>query len=336
MSTDPKALASKLLDAQTAFIVAEVTDRWDETVVRELDWGLELAATIKLGDAVKAEDVKSAARLGIEKVGEGTLIDELVGPATEMFYNLPAASDHKLGDVLDRDKVEKIVDAGLRNRQAQNRFLDKLLESPSAALVASAFVGKIVEGMMAGQRQKAEKIPGMGSAFSIGGRLATAAAKATKLDQAADRGAVVALKTTEQAVRELLKDALMKQAAMEVWDLHAREPISELRKYTTLEDAKEIAELGHQVAKSARNREYVLALVDGGIDMFFDKYAGITLKDLIDKAGLTRDDLLEFANLFGPDAIAAVNANGVLEAEIRKRLELFYYDESTLAILAAE
>ncbi|CAM3603593.1 hypothetical protein SMNI109538_02765 [Smaragdicoccus niigatensis] len=334
MSTDPQALAAKLLDAHVQHLVAEVTDRFADTVSRELDWALETAATLKLAEVVNPADVKAAARLGIDKVGEGSLIDELIAPSAEMFYNLPAASDNTLGDVVDRDKVEKIVEAVLRNRAGQNRFLDKLLESPSAALVASAFTGKIVDGIVGAQRQKAEKIPGMGSAFSLGGKLASAAAKATNLDKAADRGAVMALKVTEQAVRELLKDGPLKQAAMEIWDLHANEPISEQRKYATLAEVQEIAELGHQIAKSSRDRDYVLAVVDGGIDMVFKLYGDTDLKTLLDKTGLAKDDLAKFASLLGPTAIAKLNENGVLAAEIRKRLEPFYLADSTIALLS--
>ena len=104
----------------------------------------------------------------------------------------------------------------------------------------------------------------------------------------------------------------MKQAAMEVWDLHANEPISEQRKYTSLADAQEMAGLVHDVAKASRNREYVLAVVDGGVDMFFKRYSNATLRELIEKAGLSRDDLIEFANILAPNVISALRANGVL------------------------
>ena len=334
MSTDPQALAAKLLDAHVAHLVAEATDKFPETAAREVDWVLETAATIKLGEVVSPDDIKAAARVGLEGVLGGTAISDALAPVAEALYNLPEAGDHKLGDVVPRESFEAIVDNVLANRPGQNRFMDRLIESPSAALVAAAFTGKIVDGMVAGQRQKVEKVPGMGSMFSLGGKMASAAARATGLDAVADKGAVAALKATEQAVRELLKDGPIKQAAMEVWDIHAAEPVSELRKYATLAEVQQIATIVDGAVREKYNDALLLAAIDAVVDVLDSQYRDVTVAALLEKLGFGRAQLLDLVNRFGPKALNGLAANGVLAAEIRKRLEVFYLADSTLELIA--
>ncbi|MBJ8345214.1 hypothetical protein [Antrihabitans sp. YC2-6] len=335
---DPQAVAEKLLDALVEFVLAEVTDRFDEVVVREIDLVLEGADTIVIGDVVDPADVKLTARMGVDHVGGSELIGELVIPFVETFYNLDAAEDYDLGEVIEREHFQALVAALLRMNTAQDRIFERLTLSPLVAQLASSFVGKIVGDFVAENRKKAERVPGMSSLFSVGDRVASTAAKVGKgqLDALSGKGAQYALKQTENAVRDLIKEAPVEEAALEVWDLHAGERVSELRKYVSEDEARELADLGHGLAMSVRQKEYTLSLVDAWIDTFFATSGKLTVRQLLEKIGLTRDDLVTEGSRLAPPIIEALIANGVLAAQIRQRLEPFFLSESTLAIIADE
>ena len=338
MSADPKALAEKLLDGLVDHVIADVTERFDETVVREIDLVLAAAETLVLGDVIDPADLKETARLGIDHIGDGTLIGELVIPFADAFYNLKASSDYTLAEVLEREKVEEIVALALRLNTAQNRLFERLTLSPLAASLASRFVGKIVGDVLAENRKKAEKLPGMSSLFSVGDRVASTAAKVGKsqIDAVTGRGGQYALKQTEGAVKDLIKNAPVQEAALEVWDLHADEPVSELRKYLSEEENRDVATLGYDVVDSVRGKELTLALVDAWIDTFFEQRGDRTVKQLLDELGLTRDDLVTEGSRLAPPIIEALIANGVLAQQIRVRLEPFFLSDSTLALLSAD
>ena len=336
MSENPKAVADKLLDALVEYVLAEVTDRFDEVVEREIDLVLAAADTLKLGDVVDPADVKVTARIGVDQVGGSALVETLVGPFADTFYNLDAASEHNLGDVIDRDKFQALVAAVLHMSTAQNRVFDRLMESPLVAQLASSFVGSIVGDILAENRKKVERVPGMSSLFSVGDRVASTAAKVGKgqLDAMAGKSAQFALQQTENAVRDLIKNGPVEDAALQVWDLHANEPVSELRKYGSEEENREITGLVYDLAMSARNKEYTLELVDAFIDTFFETVGNKTIRELLDQIGLSRDDLVNEGARFAPSIIDALIANGVLAAQIRERLEPFFASDKALAILA--
>ena len=335
MSADPKALAEKLLDGLVDHVIADVSERFDETVVREVDLILAAADTIRLGDVIDPADLKETARLGIDHIGDGALIGELVVPFADTFYNLEQSSEYNLGEVLDREQFEAIVALVLRLNTAQNRFFERLTLSPLVAQLASRFVGKIVGDILAENRKKAEKLPGMSSLFSVGDRVASTAAKVGKsqIDAVTGKGAEYALKQTEGAVRDLIKNAPVQAAALEVWDLHAAEPVSELRKYLSEEENRDVALLGHDVVQSVRGKELLLALVDAWIDTFFEQRGDRTVEQLLDELGLTRDDLVAEGSRLAPPIIEALIANGVLAQQIRVRFEPFFLADSTLVLL---
>ncbi|MFH5210321.1 hypothetical protein ACHIPZ_19230 [Antrihabitans sp. NCIMB 15449] len=335
MSNDPQAVTGKLLDALVEFILAEVTDRFDDVVVREIDLVLAGADSIRLGDVVDPADVKVTARIGVDQVGGSAVVSQLVVPFADVFYNLDAASEHNLGDVIDRDQVQALINAVLGLTTAQERLFERLTLSPLIAQLASRFVGSIINDFVAGNRKKAERLPGMSSIFSVGDKVVSTAAKVGKgqLDAVAGMGAQYALKQTEGAVRDLVKNGPVEEAVLEVWDLHANEPVSELRLYVSEEENRELAELAYGAAMSTRNKEYLLALVDAWIDTFFENFGQSTVRELLDQLGLSRDDLIAEAARFAPPIIDALIANGVLADQLRQRLEPFFSSDAAIAIV---
>ncbi|MFG3520456.1 hypothetical protein ACGF5S_09345 [Nocardia nova] len=341
--TAAQDIAAKLLDAQVDYLLAEVTgDRFAEVVARDVDDVLAVADTIVFRDVVSVDEARQTVRTVVNRIGGSPVLQDSVAVFADAIYdNIAENNDYTLGDVVDREPVEALLEKIFGMHQAQERLLERLTESPLVATAASKFVDKLIDDFMESNRQMASKVPGVGSLVSFGTNAAKSARKAaekassgTFIGDMAGKGAMFALKRTNNAIREMLRDAPVHGAAMEFWDLHAGEPVSGLRDYLTQADLRELALLVHRIVVTTRDKEYVGVLLDECVDVFFTKYGDHTLGALLPELGLSADDIRTEILRYGPAVVEAAKRNGVLAKLIRERLEPFYTSEPVLAILA--
>jgi len=195
----------------------------------------------------------------------------------------------------------------------------------------------LIDDFLQANRERAEKIPGVGSLMSLGQSAANRARKVADsssfVGDLAGKGALFALKRTNNAIREMLRDAPVHSAAMEFWDLHAGEPVSGLREYLTKKDLNELVLLCYEIAVTTREKEYFGLLVEQCVEVFYDKYRDYTLAAMLPELGLTADDITTEILRYGPAVIEAAKRDGVLARLIRERLEPFYTSDTVLTIL---
>ncbi|KAA8880548.1 hypothetical protein F3087_41325 [Nocardia colli] len=336
--TEPREIAERLLDAQVEFLLAEVSgDRFAEVVARDVDSVLGVADTLIFRDIVEVDQAKQTVATIIDLIGGSPVIADMVGVFADSIYdNIAANNDYTLGQVVDREPVEALLEKIFGMHQAQERILDRLTESPLVATVASKFVDKLISDFMEANKQIAGKIPGVSSLISMGQSAAKTAKKATEstfIGDMAGKGAVFALKRTNNAIREMLRDAPVHDAAMEFWDLHADEPVSGLRDYLSQKDLNELVLICYEIAVTTREKEYFGLLVDECVEVFFAKYGDYTLAAMLPELGLSAADISAEILRYGPAVIEGAKRNGVLSTLIRERLEPFYTSEKVLAIL---
>ncbi|MEV2222201.1 hypothetical protein AB0E01_20295 [Nocardia vinacea] len=336
--SEPREIAERLLDAQVEFLLAEVSgERFTEVVVRDVESVIGVADTLVFRDIVGIDQAKETVRTVIDLIGGSPVIADMVGVFADSIYDhIAANNDYTLGQVVDREPVEALLEKIFGMHQAQERILERLTESPLVATVASKFVDKLISDFMEANRQIAGKIPGVSSLISMGQSAAKTAKKATEstfIGDMAGKGAVFALKRTNNAIREMLRDAPVHDAAMEFWDLHADEPVSGLRDYLTQKDLNELVLLCYEIAITTREKEYFGLLVDECVDVFFTKYGDYTLAAMLPELGLSGDDIAKEILRYGPAVIEGAERNGVLGKLIRERLEPFYTSDVVLGIL---
>ncbi|WP_433755918.1 hypothetical protein [Nocardia sp. CA-135398] len=336
--SEPRAIAERLLDAQVEFLLAEVSgERFTEVVARDVESVLGVADTLVFRDVVGIDDAKETVRTVIDLIGGSPVIADMVGVFADSIYdNIAENNDYTLGQVVDREPVEALLEKIFGMHQAQERILERLTESPLVATVASKFVDKLISDFMEANKQIAGKIPGVSSLISMGQSAAKSAKKATEstfIGDMAGKGAVFALKRTNNAIREMLRDAPVHDAAMEFWDIHADEPVSGLREYLTQKDLNELVLLCYEIAITTREKEYFGLLVDECVDVFFTKYGDYTLAAMLPELGLSGDDIAKEILRYGPAVIEGAKRNGVLGKLIRERLEPFYTSDVVLGIL---
>ncbi|MET9030688.1 hypothetical protein ABZW96_34460 [Nocardia sp. NPDC004168] len=337
--SEPREIAERLLEAQVAFLLAEVTgERFAEVVARDTEAVLGVADTLVFRDVVEIDQAKQTVRTVVELIGGSPVLADMVGVFADSIYDHIAANhDYTLGEVVEREPVEALLEKIFGMHQAQERILDRLTESPLVATVASKFVDKLINDFMQANRERAEKIPGVSSLMSLGQSAANRAKKAadgTFVGDLAGKGALFALKRTNNAIREMLRDAPVHAAAMEFWDLHADEPVSGLREYLSRKDLNELVLLCYEIAVTTREKEYFGLLLDECVEVFFTKYGDYTLAAMLPELGLTGDDIVQEILRYGPAVIEGAKREGVLAGLIRERLAPFYTSDEVLAILS--
>jgi hypothetical protein len=340
MSVDAHDLAEQLLDAQVEFVLAELSgNRLAKVVARDVDDVLAVAGTMIVSDVVDAEHVKATVRRLVDRVGASPIVEDLLAALSDAVYDLAASEEYDLGDVIAREPVGALVAKLLSMDTLHERALQRMTESPLVAVVAARFVTIIIADFVQQNRARAERLPGMGSLLSMGTSAASKVRSATRLDDllgdAAGKGTQYAVRRTNSAMRELLRDAPLHEAALELWDLHADEPISGLRDYVSKEELRELAQLLHEILLDARNKDYAGHLLDACIDVFFDRYGSHDVAALLPELGIERDDLVADIVRFAQPVIEAAKADGVLAAQIRRRLEPFYRSATVTAILGS-
>ncbi|WP_375478906.1 hypothetical protein [uncultured Jatrophihabitans sp.] len=331
VATDGAELAERLLAAQVAWAVGELTgERLAAMLGRAVEDLLDALGGSQVADLVSPDDVRLTARRVLDQIVGSPLVTELAVEVADAVYDLAASDDHLLGDVVPRDPVVDLVAKLLSMRQLRDRALDRLTESPLVADVSAKFVGKIIADVVAQNRARAEKLPGMSSLLSLGSGAASRVRSVTDrhLDQllgdAAGKGASFALRRTNNAARELIDDAPLHEAALELWDLHAEEPISRLREYLGKQDLRDLVEITMRLVSSARDAEWMAAALDAGVEVFFARYGDLELHALLAELGVDRDGIRDDIRRFAPPVLERLRADGSLERLVRERLEPFF------------
>jgi len=330
-----KDTAAQLLDAQVEFVLHELTGKRLATVIaRDVDDVLDIAGELTVADVVEPDALKSVLRGAAERLGGGALIADVALALADAIYDLPASDDYELRSVVSRDPVEALVVKVLSMDKLHEEAMRRLNRSPLVATVAAKFIGKIVSDFVAQQRQVAERVPGAKSLFSLGQSAANRVLSNPLVGDAANKGAKLAIKQTNSAIREVLKDAPLRGAAMEIWDLHADAPISDLRAYLTKQDLREVVVLVHAIVTSGRASDWVGELIDTCVDAVLERYGDRDVASLLPELGVTRDDLVNDLRELLPPVIEAAKADGRLEALVRARLKPFFASKKVQTILA--
>jgi hypothetical protein len=331
---DP-SLAARLLDAQVAWLVGRLTGPGlADLIATDVDALLAAGSRLPLRSLIGPAEVKDVIGLLLDKVPPSTAASTLVTAAADVAYDGPG-DRFTLADVIDRENVESLVDEVLAMTDLAERFLDKLTESPLVATLAARFVGRIVGDMVQANQAMADKIPGLGSLVSFGTSAAgkVVGAAGDVLGDTAGKGATFAVKRLNKVVLDTLKDPTARDAALEVFDLYADQPVTRLDELGDRSDVQRLAGLLQDIVIAGAPTDPVLALVDALVDAFFAGYGAHPVTTLLDDLAITRNDLVTHAQAIVPGLLAAAHEAGQLEALIRPRLEPFFASPAVAAIL---
>ncbi|MCX6397311.1 MAG: hypothetical protein NTV23_12540 [Propionibacteriales bacterium] len=337
----PSPLAERLLDAQVAWLVDQLTGaQLPDLIAQDVDELLATGSRLSVNDLVEASAVKNLIHLVLDKVPPSAAASTLVAAAAEVAYDGPA-EEFTLADVIDRENVESLVSEVLGMTDIAEKFLDEIAESPLVAGLSSRFVGRIVGDMVQANQAMADKIPGLGSLVSFGtsaaGKVVGAADKQLQqvLGETAGKGATFAMRRLNKVVIDTLKDPTARDAALQVFDLYADKPVVRVNQLGTREDIQRVAGLLQDIVIAGAPTEPLVALVDALVDAFFAEYGEHPATTLLDDLDITRNDIVAQATAIVPGLLASAHESGELDRLVRVRLAPFFSSPAVAEILGS-
>lgn len=335
-SSGAAELAVRLLDAHVAHEVRQLRgERFAQLVSREVEHALADASRLTLDRVMDRASVKAVAGKYVETFRLPAAIPEIAGEIATRLRSHPA-NDVPLGELVGRPAVEEVVAVLAEMRSVRVQILRGL--ATSATLQAG--MGGLVHGLAAGAvgsgRRLAKRVPLVSTGVTVaekvaGGALAGVDQRSREL---AEQAARLLLGYLGDNMASSVSDDELRTAVLEVWDALATRPVREFLDLISDEDLIDLFVAAFQVWLDLRGSGYVTALVDSGVDFFFDTYGSTTLDRLLEEFGLGRDDLVEEALRFGPPVIEALAETGLLDALVRRHLEAFYLSPEAQELLA--
>jgi hypothetical protein len=303
-------------------------------VATEVDHALDRARLLTLDQVIDRAEVKAVAAKYVAGFTLPGAIPEIAGEIATRLRSHPA-NDAALGTVLPRRHVTEIVEKIAELRPVRELIAARLAASPSIQAWLAGFLRSLATDAVASNRRLVTRVPGVSSALSAGERLAAPALReADQLSrEVTERAAVTLLRRWRDRVADSLRDDDVAAAILEVWDGVADRPVRDLLDELDDGDLVDLLVVGYDTWLEIRTSDYLRALIDTGVDYFFDTYGGFALTDLLAEFGLGREDLIEEALRFAPRVIDALDEAGLLADLVRRQLSGFYASPEARAIL---
>jgi hypothetical protein len=338
---DAAPLAERLLEAQVAWVLRQLDEDLPAVLAADVATLLDLGSRLPLGEVVDAGELTDLAADVLRRVPPSTAASTVTAVLAEVLHAGPghAEAEHRLADVLPREHVEAIADAGLGGDGVDSlrSALDGLSRSPAVAALAGRFMARVVGEVVQTNRAMAEKLPGVGSLVSLYAGAAGKVVGATQLDAlvgaAAGQGAGFAVRRLNAILVDTLRDPGTRAAVLEVYDLYADQPLRGLQGALTLEQAQHLAGLVQDVVIDAAPSEPVLGLVRAVVEGFLATYAEHPVSELVADLGLDADSITEHLVPVASRAVGAAREAGELEALVRARLAPFWTSPEVAAVL---
>ena len=323
-------MAEQLLDAQVAHHLERLTgDRLAETVAALAEDLLTAGAHHQVEDLVDREVVTTIVVRALGTVPASAAVSGILELTTEVVLDGPA-QPHPVGELVDRDQVEVLLDSVLALHPVLGRFGEALADVSLVGATASRFMGRIAGEVMLANKAVADKVPGLGSLMSLGtGAAARVVGAADKqfeglISDTVGRGGAFAVRRLNRIVLETLLDPTTRAAALQAWDVVAREEVVGVSDDATREGVAEVVRALHDVAITGLATEHAANLAEALVDGFFDRFGGYTPTELLDELDLTREDVVADVVRLAPLLVGTLRESGDLERLLRARLEPFY------------
>lgn len=333
------SLAQQLLDAQ----VAHHLERWgDEQLATTLgdlaDDLLAAAGRHQTEDLVDRETVTLIVVRAMQSAPASAAVSGIIELVTAVVVDGPA-EPYPLGDLVDRDQVEALLDSVLALHPVLERWMDAVADVPLVGTTASRFMGRVVAEVVQANRAVADKVPGLGSLMSFGTNAASRVVGAADrqfeglIGDTMDKGGAFAVRRLNRVVIETLLDPTTRFAVLQTWDLLAREHVVGLHHHATQEQISDVAGAVQDVAITALATDHAAHLAEVVVDGFFDRFGGYTPTELLDELDVTRADFVADLVRLATPVVGALRESGDLERMLRAHLEPFYASAEVTRLL---
>ncbi len=336
----PMDLASKLIEAQTAFWLQNLKGKkFENLLADEVGRALNLLEYITLNQAVDEQKVKATAQRYAVEMEIGGAIPELFGEIAHRIFEFPASRKTKIGEVVPDSIATELIEKFFE----QNGVLDHAVTNIRNSAPFRHFLSDVIFTVLKGYLLEQNNLMKFNTVAS-GTRLVREwlSNKAPELSdgledrvrQLMDSGVKNSLEMVDETLdNEQYRETAL-NSALAFWDVVRQWPLSAYRDYISEQDLQEFMVLGYEFWLEFRNTDYLRSCIDLGVDFFFEKYGEQTLQDLLDDIGVSRGMIQgELANYL-PHVAQLLVSEGLAEDFIRRHLTRFYTSKKTIQILA--
>lgn len=333
-------VADALLEAHVRHVIDELTGPgFMGRVAVLLDAGLADAKALTLNDVVTRDMIKGVARAYAIELDLGPGIPELVGDVARALHAHPIHDATKLSDLVPDRRFDDLLDHALALKSVRRRLVEEVIASPlyesfASDLLLNGIRDYLARGAMSGV------IPGARSAMKLGKAMVSRARPGLEdvveeqLRRYIGKSVASVSQKSAQPLIDGEHDAALREVALDSWQRIRSSTIGSLREDLSSLELEELFVTLYEWWKEMRHAPFVGAMIDAGIDGFFDKYGDLPLPDLLEDIGITRGMLLREAERFAPPVIRVLHEQGLLERSVRREFEEFYRSGAVEAVLA--
>lgn len=322
--------AAALLDAHTAFVLDQLIGEGFEPLIEQLlDLVLAEAEALRLEQLVTRKTIKAVVRTYVVELHLGGGIPELVGDVARALHAHPIHEHTRVGDLVTPRRFEQFVEHALSLKSMRRRLVEELIASPLYESMASELLYNGIRDYLARTGEQV-KIPGAASAFKLG-RAVVKRATASFEDALEDgvkrhigRSVGSVSKKTAQGLIDGAHDAELREAALESWRHLRKLPLGTLREDVSARNVEEGFVALYEWWKEFRDTPFLGAMIEAGVETFYDKYGDHTLAGLLEDFGIDRTRMRGEALRFAPHVLKEMHAAHRLEPLVRALLEPFY------------
>lgn len=335
--------ASLLLDAHVAYLIEQLSGKSLQALLEaEIDLLLADAEKITLNEAVTPAMIKETARNYAVDLELSGAIPELVGDIARAMYAHPIHGFTTVDDLLPDHLFAEFLDKALEMRKTRERIMRKTVANPAYAALASDILLEGLRGYAQQGRELANHIPGARRAARLGQSLIASAfplleeSLEDNLHKYVRRIMENILTRSEHFLLTHFDEERLRDIALEVWDEVKGKRISDIKHSVSSLDLEEFFVIGYEGWRELRGTPFYGAMIDTGVDCFFEKYGESNLRELVDEMGITPDIMLGEAMRYAPPVVRMLKRKKLLEPMLRRNLEGFYHSTAVARILEAE
>lgn len=329
-----------LLEAHIAFMLDDLAGAGLPTLIESvLDGLLDDATRIALEEAVTCDMIKATARTYAIELDLKGGIPELIGEVVRALHAHPIHQRTALSDLVTDRRFRELLDHALALKSVREHLVTGVIRSRMYESFASELLYNGIREYLA-SNAITRGIPGARSAMKLGRAMVSRATSG--FEDAIEEGLKRQIGRTVTSVSERMarplidgeRDENLREFALDFWQQVRDTQLGDFTRQLSAVEIEELFVTLYETWRELRGTEFIGAMIDAGIDCFFDKYGDATLAELLDDLGITRTLMLAEALRFGPRVIAALHGRGLLEPSIRRLLERFYRSGKVEQVLA--
>jgi hypothetical protein len=337
------AQAQALLDAHTTYIANHLSGKELAILIEtEVDFLLADAEKITLNEAVTRDMIKDTARGYAVELELSGAIPELVGDIARALYANPIHNFTTVSDVLPDGFFEEFLDKILEMRHLRESIVHEVVANPMYSTLISDITLEGLRDFAQNNAVRAQQLPGATQVARLGKMLLGSSlpvleeALEDNLHKYIQKSLQGILNRSEEFLLDHFDEEKVRELALDVWDFLKEKRIADLKQGISSLDLEEFFVIGYETWREIRKTAFYGALIDGGIDGFFDKYGDTSLSEIVAEMGVDRDIIMRDAMRFAPPVIAMLKKKNLLKPAIHRHLEGFYQSSAVEKILAGD